>query len=86
MEETILRPFIRWAGGKQNLIKYLVKNLPPKEQIDTYWEPFLGAGSLFFANNFKKAELSDVNSHLINAYQHIKGDPGNVHRLLESHL
>lgn len=88
MPETpnnFLRPFIRWAGGKQNLVKYLLQNLPNEEAINKYWEPFLGAGSLFFSNGFTNAELSDVNQHLINAYQQIKNDPENVHRRLLHH-
>jgi len=82
-QENILRPFIRWAGGKQTLIKHLQANLPDKTLVKRYWEPFLGAGSLFFANDFKKAELSDVNSQLINSYNQIKKDPKAVYDLLQ---
>ena len=85
-EQTILRPFIRWAGGKQNLIRYLLENIPQKGTINKYWEPFLGAGSLFFANDFKEAELSDVNSHLVNAYIQIQKNPKGVHDFLRHHL
>jgi DNA adenine methylase len=84
-EEKFVRPFIRWAGGKQNLVKYLLQNAPNKNLIDKYWEPFLGAGSLFFANGFKKAELSDVNEHLINAYNQIKNNPKAVYNRLLFH-
>lgn len=82
---NFLRPFIRWAGGKQNLVKYLLQNLPDEENINKYWEPFLGAGSLFFSNGFRNAEISDVNQHLINAYQQIKNNPESVHRRLLHH-
>jgi len=83
--ENFLRPFIRWAGGKQNLVKYLLQNLPDEENINKYWEPFLGAGSLFFSNGFKNAEISDVNEHLINAYQKIRNNPVAIHRRLLYH-
>lgn len=83
--EKFVRPFIRWAGGKQNLIKYLLQNLPDERNITKYWEPFLGAGSLFFSNGFTNAEISDVNEHLINAYQKIKDNPVAVHRKLLYH-
>ena len=82
---NFLRPFIRWAGGKQNLVHYLLKYSPEEGSYHKYWEPFLGAGSLFFANGFKKAELSDVNEHLINAYQQIKINPESVYKRLLAH-
>lgn len=83
--ENFLRPFIRWAGGKQNLVKHLLQNLPNEEDINKYWEPFLGAGSLFFSNGFTNAEISDVNAHLINAYKQIKNNPIAIHRRLVFH-
>lgn len=52
-----MKPFLRWAGGKQNLINDLLKYLPPREQVGRYFEPFLGAGSLFFATEYKKCLL-----------------------------
>jgi DNA adenine methylase len=82
---SFLRPFIRWAGGKQNLVKYLLENTPDDDKINKYWEPFLGAGSLFFANGFMNAELSDVNEHLINAYCQIKDKPTSVYNRLLFH-
>ncbi len=82
---NFLRPFIRWAGGKQNLVKHLLQNLPNEENINKYWEPFLGAGSLFFSNGFTNAEISDVNEHLINAYKQIRNNPIAIHRRLVFH-
>jgi DNA adenine methylase len=79
---NFLRPFIRWAGGKQNLVKYLLENTPNDQSINKYWEPFLGAGSLFFANGFTNAEISDVNEHLINSYQQIRDKPKSVYNRL----
>lgn len=85
VNENFLKPFLRWAGGKQNLIHHLLANSPQEGSYNKYWEPFLGAGSLFFANGFKKAELSDVNEHLINAYQQIKINPESVYKRLLVH-
>ncbi len=84
-ENNFLRPFIRWAGGKQNLVKYLLENTPANDQINKYWEPFLGAGSLFFANGFTNAGISDVNASLTNAYQQIKVNPTSVYHSLLDH-
>ena len=82
---TILKPFIRWAGGKQILIKYLLANLPPDGDFNRYYEPFLGAGSLFFANGFHNASLSDVNKNLINTFRQVKLNPELIFRLIQNH-
>ncbi len=80
--ENFIRPFIRWAGGKQNLAKYLLQNLPEDHNISKYGEPFGGAGSLFFSNGFTNAEISDVNEHLINACRQIRNNLLAIHRRL----
>jgi DNA adenine methylase len=72
---TPTRPFLRWAGGKQWLVKTIEEFLP--DSIQNYYEPFLGGGSVFIflkSNNLinGKAYLSDVNSELINCYQAIQ--------------
>jgi DNA adenine methylase len=67
------KPFLRWAGGKRWLLKYL----EPLSQIEfnNYYEPFLGGGSVFFnTNNYKYAVLSDLNKDLIETYNCIKED------------
>ncbi len=43
-----LKPFIRWAGGKQDLVNDILNNFPEKEKISNYYEPFVGAGSVQF--------------------------------------
>jgi len=49
-----MKTFLRWAGGKQNLINDPLTQIPPYEQVNRYFEPFLGAGSFFFATDYKK--------------------------------
>lgn len=60
------KPFLRWAGGKTQLLPQLLEHVP--EEYKTYHEPFLGGGALFFALQPKFANLGDMNARLINAY------------------
>ena len=68
----IAKPFIKWAGGKRQLIKELVKLLPAN--YNRYFEPFIGGGALFFAIQPKNAYISDINPELINLYDVVKND------------
>lgn len=69
------RPFVKWAGGKRQLLDELTQGLP---YFENYHEPFIGGGALFFRleamNRIKRAYLSDSNAELINAYSVIKNE------------
>jgi DNA adenine methylase len=73
----VLRPFVKWAGGKRQLLCEIGKRLP--DAIDTYYEPFVGGGALLVnlknEERFSKAVISDLNSELINLYNVIKKNP-----------
>ena len=75
-EKIEIPKFIKWAGGKTQLIEQFIPLFPKK--IERYFEPFLGSGAIFFyiIQKFKPKEilLSDVNEELINAYLIIKDD------------
>lgn len=73
-----LKPFIRWAGGKQNLIKEIYENLD-LNGVKRLFEPFLGGASFFLYGEFEYSYLSDLNSNLTNCYQQIKLNPKGVH-------
>ena len=60
------KPFLKWCGGKTQLLPQLLEHVP--KQFNTYHEPFLGGGALFFALRPRFAELGDMNSRLVNAY------------------
>ena len=81
------KPFLKWAGGKTALLPELLKAAP--EQIETYYEPFLGGGALFFAlqaeGRFKHAVLSDSNRELINAYTQVRDNVEGLIRALSVH-
>ena len=68
------KPFVKWAGGKRQLIPILNQNLP--ESFGMYYEPFLGGGALLFHiltdKNGQKCSISDLNSDLVLAYTTIR--------------
>lgn len=70
------KPFLKWAGGKSRLVTRLAEILP--EEIDTYYEPFVGGGALFFqlarTRRFRVAVLNDFNPELVNCYAVIRDD------------
>jgi DNA adenine methylase len=76
---TVPKPFVKWAGGKRQIIDILIKNIP--DNFGTYIEPFVGGGALFFELKPHRAIISDINAELINAYLVIKD---NVEDLIES--
>jgi DNA adenine methylase len=66
------KPFVKWAGGKRQLIKELF-NLKPLK-FNNYFEPFVGGGALYFQLLPEKAFLSDINPELINLYKVIRNN------------
>lgn len=73
MSEVIL-PFLRWAGGKRWLCRQIAPIFKAHLQ-GRYFEPFLGAGAMFFAIAPDRALLSDINEDLINSFQIVKNKP-----------
>jgi len=77
-----LRPFLRWAGGKQRLIYQLLRFVPRPEMFSCYFEPFVGAASMCFAVQPRQPVLGDINGDLINCYQQIANSPYSISKLL----
>lgn len=67
---TRIKPFVKWAGGKSQLLKEIKEFLP--ENINCYYEPFVGGGAIFFDLEPKKAVINDYNYELINVYRVMK--------------
>lgn len=90
MLRSTAKPFLKWAGGKTQLISHIEKVLPRfiyKEKF-TYIEPFVGSGAVLFwmLNNFpnlKKAVINDINEDLINTYKTIALKPKELISILE---
>lgn len=74
------KPFLRWVGGKARIASLLTRLLPELKDGSCYYEPFLGAGSVFLQYRPPKACLSDANTHLVETYKHVKQSPAVVSR------
>ncbi len=67
----LVRPFLKWAGGKFRLIDRIADNLPQGKRLI---EPFLGSGAVFLNTHFDHYLLADINPDLIHLYQTIQKD------------
>ena len=85
---NLARPFVKWAGGKGQLLDTLKANLPNEigKTIKKYAEPFVGGGALLFAllgeYSFDEVYISDNNKELINTYAAIKNCCGELIQML----
>ncbi len=70
------KPFLKWVGGKTQLLTQLDALFPQK--YNSYFEPFIGGGAVFFALNPKKAHINDVNKTLVQTYKNIKDNVGEL--------
>ena len=81
-----LKPFVKWVGGKGQLIEQLEKHIPTdgEKVLTKYAEPFVGGGALLFnilsKYNFESLYIGDTNAELINAYNVVKN---NVEELIK---
>jgi DNA adenine methylase len=80
----VIKPFVKWAGGKKSLLPILKPLMP--STIEQYYEPFIGGGALFFASTPQRATISDLNFDLINCYSVIKNNPIELMAQLDRHL
>jgi DNA adenine methylase len=78
-------PFVKWAGGKNQLIPQIIRLMPSR--FARYFEPFLGGGAVFFhtASYNRNAFLSDINVDLINAYKIIRNNVEELITALKYH-
>lgn len=83
MNSQGITPFLKWAGGKRWLAAQLRAILP--NSFQTYIEPFLGSGAVFFDLLPQTAILSDLNRGLIEAYRAIQTNAGDVYEALTRH-
>jgi DNA adenine methylase len=66
-------PFLKWVGGKGRLLDQLLAHVPAS--WETYHEPFLGGGAMFFRLAPERAVLSDMNPRLVECWQVVRDQP-----------
>jgi DNA adenine methylase len=77
------KPFVKWAGGKRQIVRELIRNIP--SNFNTYIEPFVGGGALLFELMPDKAIINDINTELINTYRVIRDYPQKLIESLKKH-
>ena len=82
------KPFLKWAGGKRQLISEIESRLPPKiSEMSMYVEPFIGGGALLFHMlenyDFKEIHISDINLELVLCYRQLQSSVEDVISSLE---
>lgn len=80
MDKLKISPFVKWAGGKKQLLERLEERMP--ETYGRYYEPFIGGGALLFDVQPKNAVINDVNEQLLNVYRQLKANAETVISIL----
>jgi DNA adenine methylase len=80
-----IKPYLKWAGGKRQLLPQIKKYLPKNMNNYIYYEPFIGAGAVFFEIQPKNAFINDSNTQLIITYTVIKENVDGLIDLLQYH-
>ncbi len=73
MSNSSVTPFVKWAGGKRQLMEQIRERMP--EKYNDYYEPFVGGGAVVFDLLPANALINDINKALINAYKKICDEP-----------
>lgn len=73
MKNSTLTPFVKWAGGKRQLLSQIRERMP--KTYNNYYEPFVGGGAVTFELLPDKAIINDINKALINVYRQIRNKP-----------
>ena len=73
MSNSSVAPFVKWAGGKRQLIPQIRERMP--EKYNDYYEPFVGGGAVIFDLLPANALINDINKALINTYRTICNEP-----------
>lgn len=84
-QDAPLKPYLKWAGGKRQLLSEIKKYLPEGREGYTYYEPFVGAGAVFFALRPARAVINDSNAQLMAAYAAVRDHVEELITLLKTY-
>lgn len=82
-KNPMVKPVLKWAGGKRQLMPQILKYIPKK--FGRYYEPFVGGGALFFELQNSKSTINDFNTELILTYKSIRDNLDQLVQLLKQH-
>lgn len=85
-KNKLVQPFLKWVGGKRQLLQVITPLLPARIAQYTYAEPFIGGGALLFHLQSRNVIINDFNSELINVYEVIRDFPDDLIAHLKSHV
>ena len=81
-KDVAIKPFLKWAGGKTQLLTELHKYVP--NNFNKYIEPFIGGGAMFFSLNPHESIIADLNEELVITYRQVKDAVESVIERLET--
>jgi len=84
-KDALVKPYLKWAGGKRQLLPQIKEYLPKKLSDMRYYEPFIGAGALFFEIQPRRAVINDINEQLIVTYDVIRNNVDDLIEVLAEH-
>lgn len=83
MTNLKMNPFVKWAGGKKQLLDKLKERMP--STFNTYYEPFVGGGAFLLGFHPQKAVINDINEQLLNVYTQLKNNVESVIGMIEKY-
>jgi DNA adenine methylase len=84
-QDSFVQPFVKWVGGKRQLLPVIKEQVKKAEDFTTYYEPFLGGGAVFLNMQPERAVVNDYNEELINAYKVIASNVDDLIKKLKTY-
>lgn len=84
-KSPLVKPYLKWAGGKRQLLPEIKKYIPAQINKYTYYEPFIGAGAVLFDLQPKRAVINDFNTQLILTYTVVRDQVEDLIEALRIH-
>ena len=85
-KNLLVSPFLKWVGGKRQLLTEIQEAFPSSISRLRYYEPFIGGGAVLFRLQPKHAVINDFNQELINTYLVVKNNPEELIEDLQRHI